>query len=162
MSSRLGFIVLPGNIVVHGSIGYLIGRPKGRARLGFWLPRITGRSGARSTASRSAPSFCTDADQILFTAQDGADLGILRMVGGLICWPYVQRTRRMLGCTAYASGAGRLVGMRFDSRRRLRVFGVDSQVLAGLCTDRPAAWWLLVTGGVRCPGLFAPGLTRPA
>jgi hypothetical protein len=54
MSSRLGFIVLPGNIVVHGGIGYLIVRPKGRARLGFWLPRITGRSGVRSAASRPA------------------------------------------------------------------------------------------------------------
>ena len=30
MSSRLGFIVLSGSII-FGSIGYLIGRPKGRA-----------------------------------------------------------------------------------------------------------------------------------
>jgi hypothetical protein len=67
MSSWLGFIVLLGSIV-FGSIGYLIGRPKtgwpgaampglpdlGWAGLGFWLPRRTGRSDARSTASRQA------------------------------------------------------------------------------------------------------------
>jgi hypothetical protein len=42
MSSWLGFIVLSGSII-FGSIGHLIGRPKGRG-LGFWPPRRTGRS----------------------------------------------------------------------------------------------------------------------
>jgi hypothetical protein len=54
MSCWLGFIVLSGSII-FGSIGYLIGRPKGTCGLGFWLPRRTGRSGERSTASRPTP-----------------------------------------------------------------------------------------------------------
>src|SRR5262245_40551577 len=77
--------------------------------------------------------------------QDGADLGILRMSGGMICWAEVQRTRAVLGCTAYARGAGCLVCI-CASGELMRAPPSYRSRLAGVCAAHGSSGRLVAAG----------------